>query len=86
MLEGKAVLPVDCEPDVLETIVEVLDLRLVESAGTFARAEQILQTGNYDIVILDVMGVRGLHLLDLAVERKFLAVMLTAPALRPVNQ
>ncbi|MBI4961842.1 MAG: response regulator [Desulfomonile tiedjei] len=83
MLEGKAVLAVDDEPDVLETIVEVLYLCRVDTAGSFNQAEKLLQTRDYDVVILDVMGVRGLHLLDIAVQRKFPAVMLTAPALSP---
>jgi CheY-like chemotaxis protein len=83
VLRGKTILAVDDEPDVLETIIEVLDMCLIETAGTFNKAQQLLETNEYDIVILDVMGVKGLHLLDLAVKRHFTAVMLTAPALTP---
>jgi DNA-binding response OmpR family regulator len=83
VLEGKAVLEVDDEPDVLEAIAEVHDLRRVDTAGAFDRAEQMLQTGKYEVVIPDVLGVKGWRLLDPAVERKSLAVMLTAPALSP---
>ncbi len=82
-MRDKIILAVDDEPDVLETIVEVLDVCQIETAGTFNKAQQLLETRIYDIVILDVMGVKGLHLLDLAVERHFPAVMLTAPALTP---
>jgi CheY-like chemotaxis protein len=35
------------------------------------------------MVILDIMGVKGLDLLDTAVEKDFPCVMLTAPALSP---
>lgn len=83
MLQGKTILAVDDEPDILETIVEVLDMCRIEPAGTFSTARQLLETREYDIVILDIMGVKGLHLLDLAVKRRFPAVMLTAPALSP---
>jgi hypothetical protein len=37
----------------------------------------------YDVVILDIMGVRGFDLLELAVSRKFPVAMLTAHALTP---
>jgi DNA-binding NarL/FixJ family response regulator len=37
----------------------------------------------YDVVILDIMGVRGFDLLELAVTRNFPVVMLTAHALTP---
>ncbi len=53
----------------------------IETAGTFYKAEELLNTGHYDMVILDVMGVKGLDLLDIAVGKDFPCVMLTAPAL-----
>jgi DNA-binding response OmpR family regulator len=83
VLSGKAILIVDDEPDVLETIREILEQCHVETAGSFASAQQLLETNTYDLVILDIMGVQGLHLLDAAVRRNFPAVMLTAPALSP---
>lgn len=83
MLEGKTILAVDDEPDVLETIAEVLEKCEVETAGHFARARQLLETRAYDMVILDIMGVKGLDLLEMAVDRSFPAVMLTAPAVNP---
>jgi DNA-binding NarL/FixJ family response regulator len=43
----------------------------------------MLESTNYDVIILDIMGVRGFDLLDLAVEKKFRAVMLTGHALSP---
>jgi len=83
VLAGKKILIVDDEPDVLETVVEVLHMCSTDTAGTFGVAHELLRTRQYDLVILDVMGVKGLHLLDLAVQRNFPAVMLTAPAMSP---
>ena len=83
MLRNKVILAVDDEPDVLETIVEVLEKCRVETAGDYEQAQQMLHTKSYDMVILDVMGVKGLHLLEAAVYRRFPSVMLTAPALNP---
>lgn len=79
----KKILAVDDEPDVLETILEVLDSYDVQTAGSFEAARRLLVTETYDMVILDIMGVRGMDLLDIAVERNFPAVMLTADALDP---
>jgi len=83
VLEGKVILAVDDEPDVLETIVDVLEICEVETAGHFAAARQLLETKAYDMVILDIMGVKGLDLLEKAVTRSFASVMLTAPAVNP---
>lgn len=83
MLDGKTILVVDDEPDVLETIVEVLHTCVVETAGHFDKALEMIRTKRYDMVILDIMGVKGLHLLDASVERNFPTVMLTAPAMTP---
>lgn len=74
---------VDDEPDVLETVAEILDMCTVETARSFDQAHNLLQTGHYDVVILDIMGVKGLDLLDLAVEHDIPAVMLTAPGFNP---
>lgn len=80
---NRTILVVDDEPDVLETIEEVLEDCTVETAGSYRKAVQLLEVRTYDMVILDVMGVKGLELLDLAVQRGFPAVMLTGPALTP---
>ena len=79
----KRILSVDDEPDVLETIEDVLMDYEVDTAGDFDTARRLLVTEEYDMVILDIMGVRGLDLLDIAVERNFSAVRLTAHALDP---
>ena len=82
-LKDKVVLVVDDEPDVLETVGEQLDMCLVHKAGDYDTALQYLLSYTYDIVILDIMGVRGFELLKNAVSRGFPTVMLTAHALSP---
>jgi DNA-binding NtrC family response regulator len=83
ILKGKAILVVDDEPDVLETVAEELDMCLVNKAQEYNIAIQYLLSYTYDIVILDIMGVDGFKLLKTSVERGFPTVMLTAHALTP---
>ena len=73
----------DDEPDVLETIVEVLEGCRVSTAANYDKGLELLSREKYDMVILDIMGVKGLHLLDVAVSRDVPSVMLTAPAFNP---
>ncbi|MBI5250386.1 MAG: response regulator [Desulfomonile tiedjei] len=82
-MKCKTILVVDDEPDVLETIVEVLERHQIQTAGTFGKALELLETQRYDMAILDVMGVKGLDLLATAVRKEIPAVMLTAPAMNP---
>lgn len=79
-LDGKVVLVVDDEPDVLETVAEILEMCVVHKAARFETALNHLERNSYDIVILDIMGVNGFELLRHAVARGFLTVMLTAHA------
>jgi len=81
LLEGKRVLIVDDEPDVLETLEQLLDQCRVTRATTFNEAKDRLETEYFDIAILDIMGVDGYELLEIAIERDVIAVMLTAHAL-----
>ena len=86
VLQDKTILVVDDEPDVLETLTELLDEQadlILHTAGDFQQARQLLFSHNYDLVILDIMGVRGFDLLEIASHRGFPAVMLTAHALNP---
>ena len=82
-LTGKKILIVDDEPDVLETLEEFLTQCDVSKARTFDEGKELLETQRFDIAILDIMGVKGYELLDVAVQRKITAVMLTAHALTP---
>lgn len=82
-LKGKRILIVDDEPDVLETLEEMLPMCQLVKASTFEEAKKQLQTQPFDFAILDIMGVDGYALLEIAGERKISAVMLTAHALSP---
>jgi len=82
-LNGKVVLLVDDEPDILETVAEQLDMCITHKATSYERARQYLQSYTYDIVVLDIMGVNGFDLLKISVAKGFPTVMLTAHALSP---
>jgi len=83
VLDGKRILIVDDEPDVLETLQEFLSMCDITKATTFEAAKNLLETRDFDLAILDIMGVNGYKLLELANKRKVTAVMLTAHALTP---
>jgi DNA-binding response OmpR family regulator len=87
ILNGKRILAVDDEPDVLEVLEgEILDSCpncKVEKATSYETAADLLKSQTYDVVILDIMGVRGFELLELAVSRNFRVAMLTAYSLNP---
>jgi len=87
ILSGKRVLAVDDEPDVLMLLGEEIQSACsdcqVDNAKTYEEAVERMISLTYDIVILDIMGVRGFDLLELAVTRKFPVAMLTAHALTP---
>ncbi len=84
-LENKKILIVDDEPDILGSLEELLDICTITKAEDFETAKALLSEQEFDIVILDIMGVDGYALLDIANEKKILAVMLTAHALSPEN-
>jgi DNA-binding NtrC family response regulator len=84
-LEGKKVLIVDDEPDILETLEALLPMCHVAKASTFKEAEKLLQKEYFDIAILDIMGVDGYKLLDIAKKKEIIPVMLTAHALSIEN-
>jgi len=83
LLDGKKVLVVDDEPDILETVEELLPMCDVTCASTFDQARDLLEREVFDMAILDIMGVNGFDLLKLARKKKVLAVMLTSHALSP---
>jgi CheY-like chemotaxis protein len=82
-LSGKVVLVVDDEPDVLETVGEILHMCALHKAQDNKTALQYLLSYTYDVVILDIMGVNGFELLRVAVNRGFPTIMLTAHAFTP---
>lgn len=83
ILEGKSILVVDDEPDVLETLIDLLDMCNIDTAPDFETAEKFLNKNNYDIAIFDIMGVRGYDLLAIANQKGVPALMFTAHALNP---
>ena len=87
ILNGKRILAVDDEPDILSVLeAEVLDAApkcKFDKATTYEEAARRLESQTYDLVILDIMGVRGFDLLDLAVKKKLRVAMLTAHAFTP---
>jgi CheY-like chemotaxis protein len=87
ILDGKRILAVDDEPDVLvvleEEILGSCPKCKLDKATTYEEAVNKLKSQVFDIVILDIMGVRGFDLLDLAVKRNLPVAMLTAHALNP---
>lgn len=84
ILNGKRILAVDDEPDVLDTLEEMFedfeDLTF-DRATDYETGYHLLRSWTYDAVILDIMGVRGFDLLNAAVHLGFPAIMLTAHAL-----
>lgn len=82
-LEDKIILVVDDEPDVLETVGEILDMCLVYKAKSYEEALEYLRGYTIDIAILDIMGVNGFELLKRSVGKGIPTVMLTAHALTP---
>jgi CheY-like chemotaxis protein len=87
ILNGKSILAVDDEPDVLNVLEEEIreacpDSRF-DKVRTYEEAVARMISLTYDVVILDIMGVRGFDLLELAASRNFPVAMLTAHALTP---
>jgi len=87
LLSNQRILAVDDEPDVLalleEEILEACPGCQLDQARTYQQAVELMVSWTYDLVILDIMGVRGFELLDLARNRRFPVLMLTAHALSP---
>jgi CheY-like chemotaxis protein len=90
-IQGLRILAVDDEPDVLETLVDVLDGAEVDCAKSYQEAMGLLSPEDsttlprdrYDLAILDIMGVNGMGLLTHTVNHRIPTVMLTAHAMNP---
>ena len=85
LLNGKRILLVDDEADVLDTLEDLLPMCENVRASSFEEAKTYLETQHFDMAILDIMGVEGYKLLEIASHRKVTSVMLTAHALSPEN-
>ena len=85
MIIGKRILIVDDEQDILDTLSALLDICKIDTASSFEEGKRLLETNDYDIAVLDIMGVRGFELLKIANKRGIPALMLTAHALSEEN-
>jgi DNA-binding NtrC family response regulator len=85
MLKGKKILIVDDEPDILAVLEDMLDMCELVKASSFEEAKTYLETQNFDIAVLDIMGVDGYGLLEIAKQKSIPALMLTAHAFTPDN-
>ncbi len=89
ILDQKRILAVDDEQDILDVLEEEITSScsdcVFDRATSYDEAVKLLQSKIYDLIVLDIMGVRGFDLLDIAVKNNLRAVMLTAHALSPEN-
>jgi CheY-like chemotaxis protein len=89
VLNEKRILAVDDEPDVLEVLKEEIHAAApkcaIDTATTYDQASELIASWTYDLIILDIMGVRGFELLQRATARPYPipTVMLTAHAFSP---
>ena len=85
ILRGKRILIVDDEEDILEFLTELLEICKIDRASTFEEGKNLLESNYYEAAVLDIMGVRGYELLEIANKREIPALMLTAHALSKDN-
>jgi DNA-binding NtrC family response regulator len=85
LMDGKKILLVDDDPDVLDTLEDLLSMCEVVKCTNFKAAKDYMESRHFDMAVLDIKGVEGYELLDIAVGRNITAVMLTAHALSPEN-
>ena len=85
ILRGKQILIVDDEQDVLDTLYDLLSECRIDMATSYDQARQMFNKNQYDLAILDIMGVDGFGLLEIAKEKGVPAIMLTAHALSKEN-
>lgn len=85
LLQGKKILIVDDEPDVLDTLEDLLDMCEIKKASSYEDAKSLLESYKFDMAIFDIMGVNGFELLKIANDKNVTSIMLTAHALSPEN-
>ena len=83
LIYGQRILIVDDEPDILKTLEELLPMCDLTTATTFEEGKKCLEHQEFDLAILDIMGVDGYRLLEIAGDKGVIPVMLTAHALSP---
>ena len=85
VIKRKRILIVDDEIDVLESLTDILDVCRIDTAQSFEEGKELLEKNDYDVAILDIMGVDGFKLLEIANSRGIPALMLTAHGLSEEN-
>ena len=83
LIDGQRILIVDDEPDILKTLEDLLPTCDITTAATFEEGKECLEDQEFDLAILDIMGVDGYRLLEIAGDKGVITVMLTAHALSP---
>ena len=87
ILDGKRVLCVDDEPDVLavleEEVLGACPNTGFDKATTYEDAVAKLASGDYDLVVLDLIGVRGFDLLRVTEDRFIPVALLSTYPLTP---
>ncbi len=78
IIKDKKILAVDDEPDVLDVIKELLFDSRLTTAADYHSARALIEHEDFDLVILDIMGVNGFELLESCSRRGLPAAMLTA--------
>ena len=82
ILNGRSILAVNDDPDVLavleEEILEACPNCTFDKAATYEGAAQRLASYTYHLIILDIMGVRSFDLLERAAIKRIPVTMLTA--------
>ena len=81
IIRGKRVLVVDDEKDILDTLADLLEICKIDAVLSFEEAKTMLDQNDYDVAVLDIMGVKGYELLKITTGRKIPTIMLTANAL-----
>jgi len=87
ILNERRILAVDDEPDVLRILEEEIMAACpgctFDKATTYEQANELIRAWTYELIMLDIMGVRGFDLLELAVAYQRPVAILTAHALNP---
>ncbi len=87
ILKNKMILAVSKDPDVLAVLEEEISEGCPDchfhKAVTYQEAVERMVSFTYDAVLLDIAGVRGLNLAELASRRNFPIAILTAHPLTP---
>jgi hypothetical protein len=79
-LKNLSILIID-EPDIIDTITEMLDMCIIHQSSDHETALQYLLGYKYDFVMLDVNLLNGLELLKISVSQGFPTVVFTAQEL-----